>query len=169
LRQVGEQAGVEFYAAPVVLLAADPALALQAVQVSARIQTGQLTPTMGLELPDLGGEPSPPNAYLVVDGTQLFPLRSSVINIGRRADNDLVIDDARISRRHAQIRQIRGRFVLFDLDSTGGSFINNQRIRQGALRPGDVIALAGVPLVFGQDPARVDSTQYLPPAAPADP
>jgi pSer/pThr/pTyr-binding forkhead associated (FHA) protein len=85
-----------------------------------------------------------------------------VINIGRRVDNDLVIDDERISRVHAQLRAIKGRYVLFDLDSRGGTFVNDQRIHQSVLYPGDVISLAGVPLVFGQEETRLGQTQKLP-------
>jgi len=66
-------------------------------------------------------------------------------------DNQLVIDDPRVSRNHAQLRAINGRFVLFDLNSTGGTFVNGQRASQTVLYAGDVISLAGVALIFGQD------------------
>jgi pSer/pThr/pTyr-binding forkhead associated (FHA) protein len=73
-------------------------------------------------------------------------------------ENQLVIDDPRVSRNHAQLRAIKGRFVLFDLNSTGGTFVNGQRTSQTVLYPGDVISLAGVALIFGQDnpPPRLD-------------
>jgi hypothetical protein len=93
----------------------------------------------------------PPNAFLIVEGTKQFPLRQSVVNIGRRLDNTLVVDDPRVSRHHAQLRAIKGRYVLFDLNSSGGTFINGQRTSQSILYPGDVISLAGVSLIFGQD------------------
>jgi pSer/pThr/pTyr-binding forkhead associated (FHA) protein len=73
-------------------------------------------------------------------------------------ENQLVIDDPRVSRNHAQLRAIKGRFALFDLNSTGGTFVNGQRTSQTVLYPGDVISLAGVALIFGQDnpPPRPD-------------
>jgi pSer/pThr/pTyr-binding forkhead associated (FHA) protein len=94
----------------------------------------------------------------------VFPLKKSIINIGRRLDNHLVIDDPRVSRNHSQLRAIKGRFVIFDLNSTGGTFVNGQRTSQSVLYPGDVISLAGVPLVFGQDnpPPRPDLAQTDP-------
>lgn len=46
----------------------------------------------------------PQNAYLIVEGKNLHPLNQSVINLGRRADNHIVINDRRVSRQHAQIR-----------------------------------------------------------------
>jgi len=74
-----------------------------------------------------------------------------------------VIDDGRISRLHAQLRAVRGRYVIFDLDSRGGTWVNGQRVRQQALAPGDVISLAGVPLVFSQDAPEPGETQeYVP-------
>jgi pSer/pThr/pTyr-binding forkhead associated (FHA) protein len=90
-------------------------------------------------------------AFLIVGGTKVFSLDHAVTNIGRRLDNHLVVDDPRVSRYHAQIRYVRGRFIIFDLNSTGGTFVNGQRTTQSALYPGDVISLAGLPIVFGQD------------------
>ena len=100
----------------------------------------------------------PENAFLIIEGVKVFPLKTPVINIGRRLDNTLVIDDPRVSRNHAQLRAIKGRYVLFDLNSTGGTFVNGQRTNQSVLYPGDVISLAGMALIFGQDnpPPRPD-------------
>jgi pSer/pThr/pTyr-binding forkhead associated (FHA) protein len=93
----------------------------------------------------------PQNAFFIFNGTQIIPLTKPVINIGRRLDNQVVIDDPRVSRNHAQVRIVKGRFVLFDLNSSGGTFINGQRASQSVLYPGDVVSLAGVTLIFGQD------------------
>ncbi len=100
----------------------------------------------------------PENAFLIIEGVKVHPLTEPVVNIGRRLENQLVIDDPRVSRNHAQLRAIKGRFVLFDLNSTGGTFVNGQRTSQTVLYPGDVISLAGVALIFGQDnpPPRPD-------------
>jgi len=104
----------------------------------------------------------PENAFLILEGVKIHPLKESVINVGRRLENHVVIDDPRISRTHAQLRVIRGHFVLFDLDSTGGTFVNGQRTRQTVLYPGDVISLAGVTLVFGQDIQHADRVETSP-------
>jgi pSer/pThr/pTyr-binding forkhead associated (FHA) protein len=93
----------------------------------------------------------PGNAFLILQGMNIFPLKQSVVNIGRRLDNHVVIDDPRVSRNHAQLRAVRGHYILFDLNSTGGTYVNNERTTQSALNPGDVISLAGVMLIFGQD------------------
>jgi pSer/pThr/pTyr-binding forkhead associated (FHA) protein len=106
----------------------------------------------------------PEEAFLVIDGAKVFPLNSPVINIGRRLENNLVIDDPRVSRTHAQLRAINGRFVLFDLNSTGGTFINGQKVIQSVIYPGDVISLSGVTLVYGQKnpPPRPDLKETAP-------
>jgi pSer/pThr/pTyr-binding forkhead associated (FHA) protein len=93
----------------------------------------------------------PVGAFLVVDGVQIVPLTQAVMSIGRAPENDLVINDQRVSRQHAQLRAVDGRFVIFDLDSTGGTILNGQPVVQHFLTPGDVILLAGVPLVYGQE------------------
>ena len=131
--------------------------------VTATDSLQDLSPTSGLAFyPDAPSPVAPLAAFLIVDGVRLFPLEAAVVNIGRREDNQLVIDDPRVSRLHAQLRIVRGRFVIFDLDSTGGTFVNGLRIHQHTLRVGDVISLAGVPLVFGQEIPEPGDTQEVP-------
>lgn len=118
------------------------------------------TPTAELD----AGDSIPENAFLIIEGVKVHSLTEPVVNIGRRLENHLVIDDPRVSRNHAQLRAVKGRFVLFDLNSTGGTFVNGQRTSQTVLYPGDVISLAGVALIFGQDnpPVRPDLAETSP-------
>lgn len=97
------------------------------------------------------GDAVPVNAFVIINGLDTHPLNQPVVNIGRKLENDLVIEDPRISREHAQIRAVKGQYVIFDLNSTGGTFVNSVRVTRQPLFPGDVISLAGVPLVYGQD------------------
>ena len=108
---------------------------------------------------------SHPKAFLIVGGTQIFTLEDDLVNIGRQLDNHLVVNDLRVSRKHAQIRVVKGRHILFDLDSSGGTLVNNKPIKQASLHPGDVISLAGVPLVYGHDSvtSTSDTKEYRPP------
>lgn len=100
----------------------------------------------------------PENAFFLIDGIRFYPLVKTVINIGRRLENDLVIDDPRVSRNHAQLRATEGHYVLVDLSSTSGTFVNGNRVSETILYPNDTISLGGVKLTFHQDdpPARVD-------------
>jgi pSer/pThr/pTyr-binding forkhead associated (FHA) protein len=109
----------------------------------------------------------PSSAFLIVN-SELFPLEREVINIGRKLDNHIVIHDPRISRNHAQLRVMEGQFVILDLNSTGGTFVNNQRVTKSVLYSGDSISLAGVMLKFVQDAPKIlttalDRTGPLPP------
>lgn len=88
-------------------------------------------------------------AYLILPNKDIFPLKRNITQIGRKNDNHLVIDNPTISRNHAQIRNISGSFMLFDLNSTSGTFVNGVRVQQALLRSGDVISLANYPLVYG--------------------
>ncbi len=92
----------------------------------------------------------PPHTFLIVNGTQVYRLTRKTINIGRHTDNDIVVSDPHVSRHHAQLRAVQGHFVLFDLGSTGGTSVNGRRVSQQILQGGDIISLAGVPLIFGQ-------------------
>ncbi len=161
LQIVGRETDLEFAAPPTLSVAADASLAAGQVRVIASHKVDHLGPTNAIAQnpsPDTDENKIPENAFLIIDGRKVFPLNGLVINIGRRLENQLAIDDPRVSRTHAQLRAIKGRYVVFDLNSTGGTFINGQRASQSILYPGDVISLAGVSLIFGQDnpPPRLD-------------
>jgi hypothetical protein len=161
LQAVGRELNLEFAAPPALSVATDASLIPNEVRVIASHQMETLGPTSAMpeSPPDKTDENSAPqNAFIIVDGRKVFPLNSLVVNIGRRLENQLVIDDPRVSRTHAQLRAIKSRYVVFDLNSTGGTFVNGQRTSQTILYPGDVISLAGVTLIFGQDnpPPRPD-------------
>ena len=112
----------------------------------------ELSKTQSLEVSDDNHENSVPvGAFFIVNGTNVFPLTESIVNIGRKNDNHLVIDSSRVSRRHAQLRSISGAYHFFDLGSTGGSTINGLEVTKAILLAGDVISLAGVPIIYGQD------------------
>jgi hypothetical protein len=157
LHESAQEAGLQFNEEPVIKLAGDKSLPVSDIRVVASDpdaggQTGILT----VDEQRTEKKYHISNAFLILDGFQTFMLLESVVNIGRRLGNHIVIDDARVSRSHAQIRALRGRFVLFDLNSTGGTFINGQRIKQHSLKPGDVISLAGYTIIYGEDSSPAD-------------
>ena len=90
-----------------------------------------------------------PVAFLIVDGNRAISLEKEIINIGRKSDNHVVVKNQHVSRYHAQIRKLQEHYVLMDLDSTVGTSVNGKEIKQVYLKPGDVISIAGVPLIFG--------------------
>ncbi len=164
---VAHEAGLRFTITPSITISSDVNLSINDAHIVASHRAEPMADTnatpQNSDTADENGS-IPENAFLIVEGVKVFPLSTSVVNIGRRLDNQLIIDDPRVSRNHAQLRSIKGRFVVFDLNSTGGTFVNGQRTSQSVLYPGDVISLAGVSLIFGQDnpPPRPDLKDTAP-------
>jgi hypothetical protein len=153
LMEASREYEVFFHNEPILRLVPDPSLPLEGIKVTAVEQQEFSGHTAAFSAAPTTPQQNtiPQNAFVIVEGNRIFPLNRSVINIGRRPDNHLILSDPRVSRAHAQIRAIRGQYVIFDLNSTGGTLVNGRRINQCALKPGDVISLSGVPLIYGED------------------
>ncbi len=107
-------------------------------------------------------------SFLILEGRRHVLLTKPVVTIGRALDNDVVIDDPRVSRHHAQLRIRQSHYVLYDTGSSGGTFVNNQPVSEMTLAAGDVISLAGTQIIFGEDtptppqpPIKMDDTLPL--------
>ncbi|HSH84338.1 MAG TPA: FHA domain-containing protein [Guyparkeria sp.] len=79
---------------------------------------------------------------------QRFTLRVGRQTIGRRADNDIVLDEPSVSSSHAWILNQQGHHVVMNMLSTNGTFVNDQRVHEATLKHGDRIRLGQVELVF---------------------
>jgi pSer/pThr/pTyr-binding forkhead associated (FHA) protein len=160
--------GLKFMGQLTITISTDDTYSAEEVRILASHKLEPMAETQGMQNTPVDESTEengiPENAFLIIEGVKVHALTESVVNIGRRLENQLVIDDPRVSRNHAQLRAIKGRFVLFDLNSTGGTFVNGQRTSQTVLYPGDVISLAGVALIFGQDnpPPRPDLANTSP-------
>jgi len=78
-----------------------------------------------------------------------FEATGDLIRIGRDADNEIVIDNAAISRHHVKIERTGGRYTVSDLNSTNGTFLNKKRIKQRMkLIDGDIIIVGKHEIVF---------------------
>ncbi|MGB4596018.1 MAG: FHA domain-containing protein [Anaerolineaceae bacterium] len=99
----------------------------------------------------LSPEALPKQACFIINGKEQVNLTGAVINVGRRTTSDLVIKDPLVSRDHLQLRAQGGRYTLFDLSSTGGTYINNQPIKSAMLKPGDVVRIGKTILIFNQE------------------
>jgi hypothetical protein len=70
-----------------------------------------------------------------------YSLEGDQIDIGRDSTNEIVINDAEISRRHARLTFQGGKYVLEDLGSTNGTFVNGQRLAgPRVLKSGEVVS-----------------------------
>lgn len=98
---------------------------------------------------------------------KVFELNKNELYIGRDVSNDIVANDSEVSRKHARIILQAGGFILEDLGSTNGTFVNGQRLMgPHVLRPGEVIMLGeNISLAFetGYD---ADATMVSAPAQP---
>lgn len=100
------------------------------------------------------------DAFLILEGRRHLPLDRPVITIGRRTDNDIVLDSAAVSRRHAQIRWRYNRFVLYDLSMRGRTAVNGQPVAEYVLQPGDVITMSNITFIYGE--GRGEKSQRVP-------
>lgn len=66
---------------------------------------------------------------------------AELLTIGRNADNQLVIDDGTVSAHHAVIERTDRGFLIRDLDSTNGIFVNGKRMAESLLRAGDAVLI----------------------------
>ncbi len=82
---------------------------------------------------------------------QEIPLKKAVASIGRTPGNDVVIDNLAVSSEHARVSFEYGEFVLEDLNSRNGTFVNKQRIQRKALRGGDEILIGKHTLIFQEE------------------
>jgi len=102
-----------------------------------------------------------------------YPVMSALFRIGRHGDNDLVLNDASISRNHAQLQRHRdGSFSVRDLESLNGVFVNGEQVEESAVNDGDLIEVGDVALRFrGQSAADLsgEATVILKTAMPARP
>ncbi len=72
----------------------------------------------------------------------VFTLEGEQFSIGRDSSNEISINDSEVSRRHARLAFQGGKFVIEDLGSTNGTYVNGQRLTgQRVLKSGEVISL----------------------------
>jgi pSer/pThr/pTyr-binding forkhead associated (FHA) protein len=91
---------------------------------------------------------APQLAVFAEGRTWTAPMPGESLSIGRQADNDVVLDLPRVSRRHARIERRGDAFILRDLGSTNGTFVAGRRVEEQRLRPGETIRIGGAQLVL---------------------
>ncbi len=75
-----------------------------------------------------------------------------ILNIGRARDNDIVIENLAVSRNHARIRRMEGKYILTDLNSANGTFVNGVRITKTEIMHNDVLTIGKHNLIFINKP-----------------
>ncbi len=80
--------------------------------------------------------------------TSEFVVRFQRVSIGTNPDNDLVLDVGKVSRYHAEIRQVDQLWILRDLGSKNGTLVNGQKIEEAVLNDGDRLEVGTSQLTF---------------------
>lgn len=94
-------------------------------------------------------------------GQIMFRLESLPVTVGRSPDNDLIIDEQyngweAVSRRHAEIREDNGRYVLIDNNSMNGVYVNGRRTGKNLLKDGFRVSFGQVEFIFRENIGRED-------------
>ena len=74
----------------------------------------------------------------------LPPAMNGCLVLGRSSACELVFEDDTVSRRHAELRVVDGRWMLRDLGSSNGTYVNGRRVMEAEVAPGDYIQLGGL-------------------------
>jgi signal transduction histidine kinase len=77
-----------------------------------------------------------------------FELEGPMIRVGRDASNDVQLHDTEASRHHAEIRCLDNAFTISDLNSSNGTYVNGQRIKQCRLNSGDQLQMGSTLMLF---------------------
>ncbi len=98
-------------------------------------------------------EALPPGAGLLVvrrgpNAGSRFLLDAEVTTAGRHPESDIFLDDVTVSRRHAEFRKAAEGFVVRDVGSLNGTYVNRQRIDETVLQSGDEVQIGKFRLVF---------------------
>jgi hypothetical protein len=104
----------------------------------------QTTEPIPVAAPD---KPVVPRLSLSLGDRSVDLSQHSTVGIGRALDNDVILDDASVSRHHARLIARAGSWLLEDLSSSGGTFLNGRPVESEYVRQGDEIRLGAVFLV----------------------
>jgi hypothetical protein len=96
---------------------------------------------------------------VTTEGETSFPLTRDAYTIGRHRNNDIVISDPKVSSFHARIDRSAEGYLLVDLKSRNGSYINGKRLETGVLKTGDEVRMGTARLIY-----KVDYTAPVTPA-----
>lgn len=135
---------------PIIHLSEEPSLAPGTFRLTAAVVEGTDEEAQGGAHTQLIQMSSDHDAELVVVGSKRrpYPLAKDTLGIGRLDTCDIVLSDAGVSRRHAEVRREGDEWVLVDLGSTNGTSVNGRQVRRHRLSPGDRIELGETVIEF---------------------
>jgi len=123
-------------------------------------QGGEDRPTINFQLDALSGEHQieidlddvPAGGMLLVrsgpNAGSKFALDKDVVTAGRHPDSDIFLDDITVSRRHVEVLRRPGGYVVRDVGSLNGTYVNRSRVEESPLADGDELQVGKFKLVF---------------------
>ena len=147
------ESGYQLYAAPEVSILADPGLEpyqARVIAVHSATSTAETAKMAAVSAVEVQRQPEK-TPHLHIFNQRPVPLIKPVINIGRESNNDVVISDAFVSRHHVQLRRCLGKYTLYDVNSRGGTLVNDTAVDERRLQNGDVIRIGHTDLVYAED------------------
>jgi hypothetical protein len=97
-----------------------------------------------------------------------IPFDKDSLAVGRKPDNDIIIDNPAVSGHHCRISVQGGTYFVEDLESTNGTFVNEKRVKKSGLHHNDVVGLAKHAIVFVEDAPPPESAPEAPAEPPSD-
>ncbi len=102
------------------------------------------------------------STFLIVDGGRVYEVApNSVLNIGRLDSNDVVLDDYKVSREHAVLKFSGSEFLIVDLASTHGTYVNGERVDRRLVNFGDKIQIVSHELSLSHEVPDVEGREGL--------
>lgn len=166
LMEYAEERSYSMPGAATVAFVRDESLRPGGLRVAARLEdsgieepagTARLQPTRrmprGEPAQAAGPQVRTGRARIEVQGTSCV-IDRDVATIGRGLDNDVVVEDPRVSRHHARLQRVAQGWEVADLASTNGTFVNGAKVRQRPVADGDTVSLGGLEMKFFLDASR---------------
>jgi pSer/pThr/pTyr-binding forkhead associated (FHA) protein len=100
---------------------------------------------------DLGAGSAGAGTLVVKRGPNVgsrFALDADIVQAGRHPDSQIFLDDITVSRRHVEIRREAEGYVVYDVGSLNGTYLNRQRVDRAPLRNGDELQIGTFKLVY---------------------
>ena len=105
--------------------------------------------------------------FVLEDGQEIEVSLAERITLGRGEDNDVVVDDDRVSKHHAElVRNADGSVQVFDTNYTAGTFVNGERVRSHTIHHGDRLAFGPLTAVLDLDENASNGKTTVPESGP---
>lgn len=151
LIELATRAGYRIEGVPQISILADVNLETGSMVITAGHNERRASSTAAMKRVVLPPSQKPHHPQLIIDHDRTLELTRELINIGRNPENHIVINDPFVSRQHIQLRLRFGKYILFDVNSQGGTYVNGIQVREHHLTTGDVIRIGNTQILYLED------------------